>query len=307
MRDTLPGALQVRTSASRHPECQRGRSRPRGFTLIELLVVIAIIAILAAVMLPAVARARRAGQGAAVMNNMRQVVLAATLYADDHQDRFPATMRPDGDGPPATLGFWDVQGYQNALNAYIGGMQGGVDASGKARSNRQVWFDPADPDRLEPAMWGSFLDNGFVTGIGARLGDFRRPADTVYAAPRHNRWSRVVRVTVPDPLPVGSREHPFWSSEYFDMCLDPWSDTADPTDPFHWRRGRAAPPIDLFPNAAGATGWALQVDGRNPDLAPKGEGRHGRRGFYSYCDGSVRRTPFEATYRGVDDNQWNVR
>ncbi|MFM7215705.1 MAG: prepilin-type N-terminal cleavage/methylation domain-containing protein, partial [Verrucomicrobiota bacterium] len=88
----------------------------RGFTLIELLVVIAIIAILAALLLPAVARARRAGHGAVVMNNMRQVVLAATLYADDHQDRFPATMRPTGDGPPETIGFWDIQGYQNALN-----------------------------------------------------------------------------------------------------------------------------------------------------------------------------------------------
>lgn len=77
--------------------------RNRGFTLIELLVVIAIVALLIALLLPAVKRARELAMVTACLSNERMIALATITYTNDSDERFPPAMTTEGVGWPEQL------------------------------------------------------------------------------------------------------------------------------------------------------------------------------------------------------------
>src|SRR5262245_25063597 len=95
----------------------RARSQP-GFTLVELLVVIAVIAILAALLFPAISKSKAKARRTTCMNNVRQINLALRMYTDDFSDLSPKT--PHTNNFPTLANIVDFTGYKKLIRNQLG-------------------------------------------------------------------------------------------------------------------------------------------------------------------------------------------
>jgi len=114
------------------------KTKRGGFTLIELLVVIAIIAILAAVLLPALARAKGAAQKTSCMNKLRQWGLAMAMYYPDHNDNIPRESAVAGG---STLDTWALVKQATSADVWYNALPPTINQPPASYYNKTTFYD----------------------------------------------------------------------------------------------------------------------------------------------------------------------
>lgn len=220
---------------------------PRGFTLLEVLVVVSIIALLLGLLLPALGRGREAGRRAMCSSNLRQLGLAAGVFANDFDGHLPSGQGPSSNGVDS---FWYGGGNFGAGTwvpeaGVMDGYLGSVDVAGcpSLQDDTRAFMGPVDYAYNVNYLGLIQRDAKDRSKRGAEIADVRDTAGTV---------------------------------AFFDSGR---LSSANPTNAAFQRTGFGYPPsgVEGPPNGRGGL----------PIFIPSFHGRHGERGVIVWLDGHV--------------------
>jgi prepilin-type N-terminal cleavage/methylation domain-containing protein/prepilin-type processing-associated H-X9-DG protein len=185
-------------------------ARLSGFTLIELLVVIAIIAILAAMLLPALSKARGRAEGISCLNNTRQLALAWQLYADDHESFLPYNLGMSGSSFRTNINWvnnvmtWDLSSDNTNLATISGA------SLGPYSGNTSIYHCPSDRalSAIQRATgWDRRIRSYSMNAMMGNVGNFMANGVNINN-PNFTQFLKITQIARPSEIFVFLDEHP---------------------------------------------------------------------------------------------------